>query len=82
MNRIRKQHDWDKWGFLELGEQRAVADFRNLLLAHLRELALAEPLTGFWADRRDDELKNGLWMDDFELPERRLDLRPYVNPLD
>lgn len=82
VNRIRQQRGWDNWAFLELDEQRAVADFPNLLLARLRELALAEPLTGFWADRRDDELNNGLWTDDFELPERRLHLRPYVNPLD
>ena len=83
VNRIRNQHGWDKWDFLELDEERAVADFRNLLLARLRELALAEPLTGFWADRRDDELKNGLWMDDFEIPERRVDLERWAkNPLD
>ncbi len=83
VNRIRKQHGWDKWDFLELDEQRAVSDFRNLLLARLRELALAEPMSGFWADRRDDELKNGLWMDDFEIPERRVDLERWAkNPLD
>ena len=74
VNRIRSLHGWDKWDFLELDEARAVADFRNLLLARLRELALAEPMSGFWADRRDDELKHGLWMDDFEIPERRVDL--------
>jgi type III restriction enzyme len=83
VNRIRNHHGWDKWDFLELDEQRAVADFRNLLLARLRELALAEPLSGFWADRRDDELKNGLWMDDFEIPERRVDLERWEkNPID
>ncbi len=82
VNRIRQQQGWDKWDFLELDEQRAVADFRNLLLARLRELALAEPLSGVWAARRDDELQNGLWMDDFEIPERRRDLGPYINPLD
>ena len=69
--------------FLELDAQRAVADFRNLLLARLRELALAEPMSGVWAGRRDDELKNGLWMDDFEIPERRVDLERWgKNPLD
>jgi type III restriction enzyme len=83
VNRIRNQHGWDKWDFLELDEQRAVADFRNLLLARLRELALAEPVSGVWAARRDDELKNGLWMDDFEIPERRVDLERWAkNPLD
>jgi type III restriction enzyme len=83
VNRIRNHHGWDKWDFLELDEQRAVADFRNLLLARLSELALAEPLSGFWADRRDDELKNGLWMDDFEIPERRVDLERWEkNPID
>jgi type III restriction enzyme len=83
VNRIRNQHDWDRWDFLELDEQRAVADFRNLLLARLRELALAEPVSGVWAARRDDELKNGLWMDDFEIPQRRVDLERWAkSPLD
>ena len=83
VNRIRNHHGWDKWDFLELDAQRAVADFRNLLLARLRELALAEPMSGVWAGRRDDELKNGLWMDDFEIPERRVDLERWgKNPLD
>jgi type III restriction enzyme len=83
VNRIRTQYAWDKWDFLELDQERAVADFRNLLLTRLRELALAEPLSGFWADRRDDELKNGLWTDDFELPERQVDVGRWArNPLD
>jgi len=63
--------------FLELDEQRAIADFRNLLLARLKELALAEPLEGVWAARRDYELENGLVEEDFELPSRATDPRPF-----
>jgi len=83
VNRIRKQHQWDLWDFLELDEERAVSDFRNILVARLRELALAEPLSGVWAARRDRELEHGLIMEDFEIPERRLDLRRWTkNPLE
>jgi type III restriction enzyme len=83
VNRIRERYGWHQWDFLELDEARAVADFRVLLLDRLRELALSEPLSGFWAERRDDELKRGLWMDDFELPERRVDLdRWNKNPIE
>ena len=60
-----------------------MADCRNLLLARLRELAFAEPMSGVWAARRDDELKHGLWMDDLEIPERRVDLERWnKSPLD
>ncbi len=83
VNRIRDKHKWDKWDFLELDEQRAVADFRNILLARLRELAIAEPLTGVWAARRDYELEHGLINEDFELPPRRVDLTRWASsPLD
>ena len=83
VNRIRNRHGWDKWDFLELDEARAVADFRNLLLARLRELALAEPMSGVWADRRDYELEHGLINEDFEIPERRVDLERWrKNPID
>ncbi len=83
VNRIRNRHDWDKWDFLELDEQRAVADFRNLLLARLRQLALAEPLSGVWAARRDYELEHGLINEDFELPPRQADLSRWASsPLD
>jgi type III restriction enzyme len=83
VNRIRHRHDWDKWHFLELDEQRAVADFRNLLLARLRQLALAEPLSGVWAARRDYELEHGLINEDFELPPRQVDLSRWAtSPLD
>ena len=82
VNAVREQHGWLHWGFLELDGEEAVADLRNTLLGKTRELALAQPLTGFWADRRADELENGLWMEDFELPERKIDDRPYMNPLD
>jgi len=82
VNAVRHQHQWPLWAFIELAGEDEVADLRNRLLAKTRELAFVQPLSGVWAARRDDELENGLYMEDFELPERHLDTRPYVNPLD
>jgi type III restriction enzyme len=70
------------WDFMELASESAVADCRNLILARLQEIALARPLSGVWAARRDYELKHGLFQEDFELPERRVDLRPFPNLFD
>ncbi len=83
VNSIRRKHNWSVWDFFELNEERAVADFRNLLLARLRELALAQPLSGVWAARREHELAHGLMNEDFELPPREVDLARWASsPLD
>lgn len=78
VNAVRKQHQWPLWSFLELAGEDEVADLRNRLLAKTRELAFAQPLSGVWEARRDDELENGLYTEDFELPERRMAKQAYV----
>jgi type III restriction enzyme len=81
-NAVRKKLKLLPWDFMELASEEAVADARNLILARLREIALALPLKGVWADRRDYELEHGLIQEDFELPERRIDMRPFPNLFD
>lgn len=83
VNSLRETRGWPLWDFLELNEETAVADCRNRLVDRLRELALAYPLSGCWAARRDDELKHGLWTEDFEIPPRKVDPARWASsPLD
>lgn len=81
-NAVSRRFGLPRWDFMELASEEAVADARNLVLARLREIAIALPLKGVWAARRDDELEHGLIQEDFELPERRVDLRPFPNLFD
>jgi type III restriction enzyme len=82
-NAIHRRLGLLPWDFMELDAELEVADARNRILAKLRELALARPLSGIWAARREHELEHGLIQEDFDLPERRIDLRKWAtSPLD
>jgi len=65
-----------RWWFLELASEEEIADCRNRLVERLREIALALPLQGVWADRRSEELANGLYKEDFEIPGRSTSVPP------
>jgi type III restriction enzyme len=82
VNAVRERHGWPQWDFIEVADAESVADLRNLLLEKLTVLAMEQRLTGVWAARREHELVHGPGTEDFELPERRVNDRPYVNPLD
>ena len=44
VNRVREQHGWDAWDFLEIEGETELADFRNLLLKKLSP----PPAFGLW----------------------------------
>jgi type III restriction enzyme len=44
VNRIREQNGWDKWDFLEIANETALADLRNILLPKLSQ----PPAFGIW----------------------------------
>ena len=44
VNRIREQRGWDKWDFLEIADETALADLRNILLDRLSQ----PPAFGLW----------------------------------
>ena len=44
VNRIRQQHGWDKWDFLEIANEADLADLRNILLQRLSQ----PPAFGIW----------------------------------
>ena len=52
VNRIREQHGWDKWDFLEIASESALADLRNLLLGKISQ----PPVFGTWKHKQLDGL--------------------------
>jgi type III restriction enzyme len=65
VNRIREQHGWDKWDFLEIANETGVADLRNILLNKLSQ----PPAFGIWRNEPVDALAyqkklRGEWEDE------------------
>ena len=44
VNRIREPYGWDRWEFLEIADETALADLRNILLEKLSQ----PPAFGLW----------------------------------
>jgi type III restriction enzyme len=83
INRIREQHGWDKWDFLEIANEVELADLRNILLRFLKNPAATKVSSLVWAKRADYIATHGDIMDDFELPERTVDIAEWnKNPLE
>ena len=51
-NRIRAQHGWDKWDFLEIADESSLADLRNILLKRLAH----PPAFGVWKNEPVDAI--------------------------
>ena len=52
VNRIREQHGWDRWEFLEIANEAALADLRNILLQKLSQ----PPAFGIWRHKPVDAI--------------------------
>ncbi len=52
VNRIREQHGWDRWDFLEIANETALSDLRNVLLSKLSQ----PPAFGLWRSEPVDAL--------------------------
>jgi len=52
VNRIRDQHGWEKWDFLEIANETDLADLRNILLKRLSH----PPGFGIWKDEPVDAI--------------------------
>jgi hypothetical protein len=52
VNRIREQHGWDRWDFLEIANETALADLRNILLQKLSQ----PPAFGIWRNEPVDAI--------------------------
>jgi type III restriction enzyme len=76
VNRIREQYGWDKWDFLEIADEAALADLRNILLKRLA-------VSSVWKDRAAYEREHGRLTEEFELPPRRVGQKGWgKNPLE
>jgi type III restriction enzyme len=76
VNRIREQYGWDKWDFLEIADEAALADLRHILLKRLA-------VSSVWKDRAAYEREHGRLTEEFELPPRRVGQKGWgKNPLE
>ena len=73
VNRIRENHGWDKWDFLEIANEVELADLRNILIKRLKNPPAAKPSSFIWAKREDYVAAHGEITDDIELPARKVD---------
>jgi type III restriction enzyme len=74
VNRIREQHGWDKWDFLEIANEVDLADFRNILVGRLRHRPAEKLSSLVWAKREDYVATHGEITEDFEVPARKVDV--------
>lgn len=78
INAVREQHNWPRWDFLELAEETAVADARNLITSRFER----HP-GNVWEAREHYIAKHGPFTEDFDIPRNPVDLERWgVNPLD
>lgn len=83
VNRIREQHDWDKWDFLEIANEVELADMRNILVKFLENPSATKVSSLIWAKRQDYIAAHGEFTDDFEIPERPVEAESWnKNPLE
>lgn len=82
VNRIREQHGWDKWDFLEIANETELADLRNILVKFLANPSATKVPSLIWAKRADYIAAHGEFTDDFELPERKVEDDWNKNPLE
>jgi type III restriction enzyme len=83
VNRIREQHGWDKWDFLEIANETELADLRNILVKFLENPSKTKVSSLIWAKREDYIAAHGEFTDDFELPERPVETESWnKNPLE
>jgi hypothetical protein len=82
VNRIREQHDWDKWDFLEISNDVELADLRNILVKFIENPSATKVSSLIWAKRQDYVAAHGEFTDDLELPERSVDEDWDNNPLE
>jgi type III restriction enzyme len=73
VNRIREQHHWDKWDFLEIANEVELADMRNILVKFLENPSATKVSSLIWAKRQDYIAVHGEFTDDLELPERTVE---------
>lgn len=82
INRIREQHEWEKWDFLEIANETELADLRNILVKYLENPSAARVSSLIWAKRQDYEAAHGEFADDIELPDRPVEEESWnKNPL-
>ena len=72
VNRIRQQHGWDKWDFLEIANEVELADLRNILIKRLKEPPSVKPSSLVWAKREAYVAANGDITEDLEMPPRTI----------
>lgn len=83
VNRIREQHDWEKWDFLEIANEVELADMRNILVKFLENPSATKVSSLIWAKRQDYIAAHGEFTDDFEIPERPVEAESWnKNPLE
>ena len=83
VNRIREQHGWDKWGFLEIANEVELADLRNILVKFLKNPSAAKVSSVVWARREDYIAAHGEITDDLEIPERQVESESWdQNPIE
>ncbi|MCI0541611.1 MAG: DEAD/DEAH box helicase family protein [Verrucomicrobiales bacterium] len=73
VNRIREQHGWDKWDFLEIANEVELADLRNIFVKFLENPSATKVSSLVWAKRQDYVATHGEITEDFELPERKVE---------
>jgi type III restriction enzyme len=73
VNRIREQHHWVKWDFLEIANEVELADMRNILIKFLENPSATKVSSLIWAKRQDYIAAHGEFTDDLELPERTVE---------
>jgi type III restriction enzyme len=81
INRIRGQHGWDKWDFLEIANEVELADLRNILLKFLKNPSANKVSSLIWAKREDYIAAYGEFDDDIELPKRTKEVDSNKTPL-
>ena len=83
VNLIREQYGWDRWDFLEIENETRLADFRNEILKKIAHAEPAKPARDVWSERAEYERESGQMTEDFELPERRVDVSRWgKNPVE
>ena len=82
VNRIRENHGWDKWDFLEIANEVELSDLRNILVKFLANPSATKVSSLIWAKRADYIAAHGEFTDDFELPERKVEDDWNKNPIE